>query len=271
MRSLLLFFLLTFLISWSLFIVAVVISHDSNSADSPFSSLGYMIYFIGVFAPALVAIFLSWREKGKKAVGALLMKILKAPTDLRWYVFAICYLVTIKLLAAIIHRIIMGQWPLFGHESFFIIIVAIIFSTPTQAGEEIGWRGFALPRLADRFGLAIASVILGVIWAAWHLPFFYFQNVDKSGQSFPVYLLSVTAMSVAMAWLYWRTNSSLLMTMLMHSAINNTTGIVPSALADATDPFSLNASFVAWITTVIMCIVALYFLKQMRSARFESV
>lgn len=251
--------------------MAAVISHDTSSADSPFSSLGYIIYFIGVFAPALVAIFLSWREKGKKAVGALLMKIMKAPNDWRWYVFAVGYLVIIKLLAAIIHRIITGQWPLFGHESFFIIIVAIIFSTPMQAGEEIGWRGFALPRLAKRFGLRIASVILGVTWAAWHLPFFYFQNVDKSGQSFPVYLLSVTAISVAMAWLYWRTNSSLLMTMLMHSAVNNTTGIVPSTLAGARNPFSLNASLVAWITTVIMCIVAVYFLKRMRSARFESV
>ena len=251
--------------------MAAVISHDTNSADSPLSPLGYIMYFIGVFAPALVAIFLSWREKGNKAVSALLMKILKAPNDWRWYVFAVGYLVIIKLLAAIIHRIVTGQWPLFGHESFFIIIVAIIFSTPTQAGEEIGWRGFALPRLTDRFGLPIASVILGIIWAAWHLPFFYFQNADKSGQSFPVYLLSVTALSVAMAWLYWRTNNSLLMTMLMHSAVNNTTGIVPSALAGATNPFSLNASFVAWITTVIMCILAVYFLKQMRSARFEPV
>jgi len=251
--------------------VAAIISHDTNSPDSPFSSLGYIIYFIGVFAPAFVAIFLSWHEKGKKAVGTLLIKILKAPNDWRWYVFAVGYLVIIKLLASVFHRIIVGQWPLFGHESFFIIIVAIIFSTPTQAGEEIGWRGFALPRLSDRFGLRTASVILGVIWAAWHLPFFYFQNVDKSGQSFPVYLLSVTAISVAMAWLYWRTNSSLLMTMLMHSAVNNTTGIVPSALAGAKNPFSLNASFIAWITTIIMCIMAVYFLKQMRSARFKSV
>jgi membrane protease YdiL (CAAX protease family) len=263
------FFSLTFVISWSLFIAAAIISRNTSSPDSPFSPVGYIIYLIGVFAPALVAIFLSWREKGKAGVLALLSKIIKAPSDWRWYVFAVGYFVIIKLLAAIIYRVITSHWPLVGHESFFIIVIAVIFSTPTQAGEEIGWRGFALPRLSDRFGLAAASIILGIIWAAWHLPFFFFQNADKFGQSFPVYLLSVTALSVAMAWLYWRTNSSLLITMLMHSAVNNTTGIVPSVLTGAKNQFSLNASLIAWITTAILIVFAVYFLKQMRNARIN--
>jgi membrane protease YdiL (CAAX protease family) len=90
--------------------------------------------------------------------------------------------------------------------------MAIVFSTPLQAGEEIGWRGFALPHLSRRLGLASASIVLGVIWASWHLPFFFIPGTDKSGQSFAVYLVTVTAVSVAMAWLFWRTNGSLLLT-----------------------------------------------------------
>jgi len=98
-----------------------------------------------------------------------------------------------------------------------------VLSTPVQAGEEVGWRGYALPRLAERLGLPWASVALGVIWACWHLRlFFLFDGADTFGQSFPVYLLSVTALSVAMAWLYWRTGASLLATMLLHAAVNNT-------------------------------------------------
>src|SRR5262245_12705423 len=269
MRSLFYFFSLTYLVSWSLFITAAFISRYSTSSESPFSPFGYVIYLTGVFAPSIVAVFLSWREKGKAGVVVLLKKIFKAPADVRLYLFAVGYLITIKLVAAVIFRITFAHWPLFGQESLFIILIAAIFSTPIQAGEEIGWRGFALPRLANRFGLATASLILGIIWAAWHLPFFFIHNTDKFGQSFPVYLLSVTAISVAMAWLYWRSNSSLLMTMLMHSAINNTTGIVPSGSLVASNYFSINASFIAWTTTAIMCVFAVYFLRRMRGARIE--
>ena len=269
MRSLLTYFLLTFIISWSFFIIAAIISRNANSLDSGFSPIGYFIYLIGVFAPALVAVFLSWREQGKAGVLALLSKILKAPAYLGWYLFAVGYFVAIKLLAAVVYRIATDRWPLFGHETFYIIIAGIIFSTPAQAGEEVGWRGFALPRMADRIGLAGASIILGIIWASWHLPFFFFYGVDKYGQSFPVYLLSVVAISIAMAWLYWRTKGSLLLTMLMHAAINNTTGIVPSALVGAANPFSLNASPIAWVTTAFMWLFAFYFLIRMRGVKIE--
>ena len=271
MKYLLNYFLLTYIISWSLFITAAIISRNNNSPGSAFSPLGNFIYFIGVFAPAFVAIFLSWREKRKAGVLALLSQTFKAPIHLRWYVFAAGYFVMIKFLAAIMYRITTGGWPLFGHEAFYMIIIAIIFSTPVQAGEEIGWRGFALPRLANRFGLAGASIILGIIWAGWHLPFFFMSGADKYGQSFPVYLLSVIALSVAMAWLYWRTSGSLLLMMLMHSAVNNTTGIVPSISPGATNPFSPNASPIAWITTAIMWVFVVYFLMQMRGARTKPV
>ncbi len=134
-----------------------------------------------------------------------------------------------------------------------------------QAGEEVGWRGYALPRLAARFGLARASVLLGIIWAAWHLPLFYISGTDTTGQSFPLYLLGVTALSVAIAWLYARTNGSLLLTMLMHAAVNNT-NIVSSFDQNATNPFALSTSLVAWIFTGLLWACAAYFLVQMHRA-----
>lgn len=135
--------------------------------------------------------------------------------------------------------------------------------TGGQAGEEIGWRGYALPRLAARFGLARGSIMLGVIWAIWHLPLFFLRQADTFGQSFPVYLLQVTALSVAIAWLYWRTNGSLLLTMLLHAAINNTKDIAPSLVTTGTNPFTLNASPVSWLTLALLWVCAAYFLVRM--------
>jgi membrane protease YdiL (CAAX protease family) len=77
------------------------------------------------------------------------------------------------------------------------------------------------------------------------------------------YLLQVTALSVAAAWLYWRTGGSLLLVMLLHAAVNNTKDIVPSAVPGATNIFALSPSLVAWLTVVFLWIPAVYFLVRM--------
>ena len=76
----------------------------------------------------------------------------------------------------------------------------------------------------------------------------------------------MTALSVAMAWLSWRTNGSLLLVMLMHAAVNNTKDIVPSAVAGAINPFVLSTSLVAWLSVALLWICAVYFLVRMRRA-----
>jgi membrane protease YdiL (CAAX protease family) len=158
-----------------------------------------------------------------------------------------------------------GAWPRFGTESWYIVLAAIVVSTPFQAGEEIGWHGYALPRLTVRFDLARGSILLGLIWACWHLPPFFIPASDTYGQSFLVVVLQVTALSVAMAWLYAHTNGSLLRVMLMHAAVNNSKDIVPSAVPGATNPFGLSASLVAWLTVTVLWICAAYFLARMPS------
>ena len=269
MRSLLKFFSLTFIVSWLLWIAAAAILHRAGSPPSGLQAIIGFLYILGVFAPSLVALALTARADGRAGTLALLRRTVKWSVSARWYVFAISFMATIKLAVALLLRIATGAWPAFGQEPVYIMAIAIVFSTPVQAGEEIGWRGYALPRLAERLGLARAGIILGVIWACWHLPFFFVPGTDTSGQSFPVYLLSVTALSVAMAWLYWRTNGSLLLTMLMHAAVNNTKDIVPSAVSAATNAFSISSSLVAWLSVAILWICAAYFLVRMRGVKLQ--
>jgi len=144
---------------------------------------------------------------------------------------------------------------------------AVFISTWVQAGEEIGWRGFALPRLTEKFGLPLATMIIGLIWAAWHLPLFFVPGASTYGQSFLLYTLQVTALSVTLGWLYWRTKGSLLLTMLMHAAVNNTKDIVPSGINEAIEPYFLNVSLVGWLTVLLLWIFATIFLIQMRNVK----
>lgn len=67
-----------------------------------------------------------------------------------------------------------------------------------------------------------------------------------------------------MAWLYWRTQGSLLLVMLLHAAVNNTKDIVPSAVPGATNSFALSISLVGWLTVALLWIAAAYFLVRMR-------
>ena len=257
MSAVLKFFLLTYAVTWTFFAAAA----GSEGLRGP-------LVFLGAISPSLVALALTMRADGREGVEALLSRILRWQVGARWYVFALGYVATVKLTAALIHRAITGVWPRFGDTPWIIMVAAMAVSTWTQAGEEIGWRGYALPRMAARLGLAPASILLGVIWATWHLPLFFISGADTTGQSFPLYLVQVTALSIAMAWLYWKTGGSLLLVMVLHAAINNTKDIVPSAVAApaAMSPWTLNGSLIGWLTAGLLWIVAACFLVQMRRA-----
>ena len=265
MGALLKFFSLTYIVAWICWVATAALSHGTASAAPALSGL-QPLFLLGVFAPSLVALALTAQAGGREGVLALLRRIFEWRVGPRWYVFAVGYVAAIKLAVAIVHRVAFGAWPRFGGEAWYVMAAAIVISTWAQAGEEIGWRGYALPRLAARFGLGPASLLLGVIWACWHLPLFFIPGTNTSGQSFTVYLLQVTALSVAMGWLYLRTDGSLLLVMLMHAAINNTKDIVPSAVSAATNPFALSSSRVAWLTVALLWIGAGYFLVRMRTA-----
>jgi membrane protease YdiL (CAAX protease family) len=268
--ALLKFFFITFAITWPCF---GAVAAFSAGAAPQLAMLCGPILFLGIFAPSIVALSLTARADGTTGVLAMLRKLVQANVGLRWYLFAVGYMTAVKLTVALLHRILLGAWPRFGDEAWYVMLAATIFSTVIggQAGEEIGWRGFALPRLATRFGYGAGSILLGVIWALWHLPLFFVRDADKHGQSFFLYALQVTAISVAIAWLYQRTNGSLLLTMLMHSAINQTKDIVPSAAAGATNSFTFNASIVGWMTVVVLWICAGFFLISMRKSEVRGV
>jgi membrane protease YdiL (CAAX protease family) len=266
--SLLGFFLLTFAFTWTAWLAPTALAAPGKAGSF---GVGRPVFLLGVFAPAFVALALTAYGEGRAGVARLLARIGKWQVGARFYLFAIGYMAATKLLAALIHRIALGEWPTFGDTPLPLMLGAILVSTWVQAGEEVGWRGYALPRLATYLGLGSASVLLGVIWALWHLPLFFLQASGSEGQSFPIYLLHVTALSVAMSWLYWKTEGSLLLVMLMHASVNNTTGIVPATVPNAVVTMSFEGSLVAWVTVGVSWGVAALLLSRMRGADIRAM
>jgi membrane protease YdiL (CAAX protease family) len=261
------FFVLTFAITWTTWIAANAVAGPANTG---LFAVGGPVFLLGVFAPAFVALAMTARNEGREGVRRLLGRIGHWQVALRFYLFAVGYTVATKLGGAIIHRVAIGVWPPFGDASWVLMLGAILISTWVQAGEEIGWRGYALPRLTESIGLSAASVLLGVIWAVWHLPLFVLPNTGSEGQSFPLYVSHVTAVSIAMAWLYWKTDGSLLLVMLMHASINNTSEFIPARVPGAEDSWSFSGSVVGWASVAVAWLIAIPLLARMRRVRFLS-
>ncbi len=95
----------------------------------------------------------------------------------------------------------------------FVVSVLIV-------GEEVGWRGFALPHLLRRQSALAASLALGVVWALWHLPNFLLPGFPHRGMPFAAFVLMVVAYSILFTWLYGKTAGSLTVAVVFHAAIN---------------------------------------------------
>lgn len=259
------FFLLAFALMWVCFFTVAL---APIPAGTP---LGQLLLLLGAFAPSLAALLVTARAEGKPGVSALLGGVIKWRVAARWYVFVVSFTVIIKLTVAVIYRVVMGAWPRFGTDPWYMIPLAIAFSTPFQAGEEIGWRGYALPHLAARFGLARASLLLGAVWGFWHLPQFFIREADTYEQSFWVFVIGVTSLSVILAWLWDRTGRSLLLPMLLHAAWNNSKDIVPSGVPGGTATFGFQATFVSWLTLAVLWVFGGCFLFDLSRRRKATI
>ena len=256
--NLIAFVLLTFMATWTIWIAASAFFPNSLAIAS----------LPGTIMPAVIALWLTKKES-EQSFRDLVARLFKWRVSVWYYVFALTFMAAVKLSAASLYRLDTGAWPTFGTTSLIFMLVGVLISTPVQAGEEIGWRGFMLQCLAPRMGFAWASLLVGVTWAAWHLPMFFMSGGDMVGQSFPLFVLMVTALSVALAWLYRSTGGSLLLTMIMHAAINNMSAIVPSGSPiDPDHVFLLFASPIGWLTAIILwAVAAILFMRLMTSRR----
>jgi membrane protease YdiL (CAAX protease family) len=150
-----------------------------------------------------------------------------------WWYCAAVFLLLGPLVIALVY-IALGH-PATGFRpgvtipSLLGIIVFQLFSGPIS--EEAGWRGFALPRLQARYNALVSSLILGVIWTFWHLPFFYLTGATQMGIPMPIFLFLVLTITMYLTWLYNNTHGSLVITILAHFTYNLSSTLITGAVS----------------------------------------
>ena len=243
---LLVFFVLAFAFSWPLLIIDGLGSQGVFNFRVPIPLLVLMGY-----GPTIAALLVTGLVDGKSGVRALLRQLLVWRVGVKWALIAVLGMAGVFFLAYQL-SIWLGFPPPPAPEIPMPLIIAVpvlfIVSLLTN-GEEIGWRGFALPRLQERFSALTASVILGIVWAGFHLPLFWTIGSTQAEQPFLGFLLGIIASSIIVTWLY--NNSSLLMVVLFHASVNTWSRVIPGI-----DTAHVEVGPIYWLTTAVMCFTA---------------
>jgi membrane protease YdiL (CAAX protease family) len=122
-------------------------------------------------------------------------------------------------------------------------------------GEELAWRGFALPRLLTRYNALVASVVLGVIWALWHLPLLWTEGNGMFHLPVWLLLLDLTAKSILFTWVFLHTRGSVLIAMLFHGATNLFL-VSPEVVSTGDFQVAVLAMVGKWVLVGIVLVVA---------------
>ena len=228
------FFVVTFIFSWLLWTVAIILSRG-NSQDVIYTSSGIVmpLMFFGAFGPAVGA-FVSLRSiEGKGAIKKYCKKFLSLNFGWKVWLFMVLILGGSYFISWIIPE-------LFGEKRipsflpnlyvFPIYLLLMIFFGGGQ--EEIGCRGYILPYLEKKYGLIIGSLILGIVWAIWHIPLWFISGTSQAYMNFIAFAFMTIGYSYIFSWVREASGNRLLSGLIVHGMANGFVAIFPTLIME---------------------------------------
>jgi membrane protease YdiL (CAAX protease family) len=216
-KTLLLFFTVTFVFTWLVLGLAALSANHLIALTLPST----LLITIATLGPALGAITAVAFTSGRPGVRGLMTQMGRWRVGGRWYLVALVAPAFVMLASFLLWRVLGGaavSWPPLA-TWLSVPVLTLVLLIPALF-EELGWRGLALPRLQARYGWLVSSLILGVVWAIWHLPIWFIPEAGFGTLPFPVFMLFTVALSLLFTWLYNGTGGSVLLPALAHAAIN---------------------------------------------------
>src|SRR5215203_6837317 len=209
------FFVLTYAISWILESPLVFLR------DAVTDTQGLVLVLLASNVPSALAIVLTAVVFGRGALRKLLARLLIWRVNPLWYLVVVLGPVALVGGMVGLNTLMGGPAVSLGMPLLGVLSMLAFSIFPGSAlGEEIGWRGYALPRLqAGRSALG-ASLLLAPIWALWHLPLWLTGAPGRTPLLYAAFVVSTISLSVILTWVYNSTGGSLLMVVLLHATFN---------------------------------------------------
>ncbi len=187
----------------------------------PLLKFSPLLGLFGLFGPALAAIIMAAVTGGKAGVKALLSRVVLWRVGLPWYVIALGLPTVLSIATAGLSYLLgASKSTQVGALTVLELVLFVLV-----VGEELGWRGYALPLLLEKRSAVTASLILGVLWGLWHLPTFVVPGTPQYGLPLAAFVLLTIEYSILMTWVFLHTLGSVLIATLFHGAINLSQGM----------------------------------------------
>lgn len=216
-KSLVPFLAISFGLTWGI-VAMVILFYEQMIALFGEMRMSNPLFILAVYSPGIAGLFLVWWHYGLKGLGGFLRRLTLWRAPIYWWLFLILGIPAVAYTGAAIKGTLNDPFPFSPWYEVFPALMLALFLGPI---EEFGWRGLALPLLQRRFSPAWAGLILGVIWATWHIPSFLMSGTPQSAWSFGPFFLGVVAISVILTPFFNASRGSLLVAVLYHFQMMN--------------------------------------------------
>jgi len=246
---LLIYFILAFGIKWAVWIP------QASGVIVP----GILTVVAG-FGPSIAGLILIYFDEGKEGLHNTAYRLISNGRFLwKWMLLCVVAPVLCFLLGLAFYYLLCGEIPQLVDPAHVVtspgqwylgVLVFLYIFIFSALGEEIGWRGYALPRLLIDWGSLRASLILGICWFIWHLPLFWIAGNFHQQLPWTWFFLQIMGMSLLYTWFYHRTQGNLFIAMLFHTSGNAAVGLLPVLPADVQ-----GSTLPLWITVIILWVI----------------
>ena len=227
------------------------------------SSLPVPELFLGAFGPMVAAVIVTAQESGRAGLRSLLGRVVRWRVAPIWYGVALLGPIVLALGGMALHVLLGGQPPnllaMIGALPTVLALFVYMF-IQVGIGEEIGWRGYALPKLQSGYSALVSSVILGGIWLLWHLPLFFNPASGYSNTPFWAFLIFMLPVSILITWVFNGTGGSTLMIMILHAVLNASIGPLWKATPEYSTAVSNTSVYllqatVLWVGAIVVVLI----------------
>lgn len=246
------YFFLTYAVSWvGAFLVAA--PHLIHGESVP-KTTGLLMFPVMLLGPACVGIFLTGKIDGKIGLQNLRFRMCRFSFPAQWYAVL---LIPPALVLAVLFGLKYFVSPIFTPNIF---LAGIAFGCVAGFVEEIGWSGYAFPKLRVRFGGVKASILLGLLWGTWHLPVIdYLGTAVPHGpflfRYFLVFVAAMTAIRILIGWLYVHTGSVLIAQCMHASSTASLVIFSPTSVTSGQETFWYTIyALTLWLTVAIVLV-----------------
>ena len=198
-----------------------------SGSDSPIKDLGS-------FGPAVAALIVVMVRRGRRKAWLSGLRNWRVP--LRWYALVLAGPVVVCAAVVVVAMVLGATGLRFNDPTELYLVVPVFFVVLVLGGplgEEPGWRGLLLPTLTERTSFPVAGLVVGVVWASWHLPLFLIPGTPQAELPVAAYLALTVALGVIYGSLAQHTRGSVPVAILLHTSSNTSAGLLPVLPADA--------------------------------------